>query len=161
MADGRTLPWGGCVNARDLGGLGSIKPGAVVRMEASSYLSEAGWAATWEYGVRTPSIYAIREVHAELCAETGEDRDRAGAAGPGRHTVLRTLATDRSPGLTAVLPGDAGPEPMIAAVRAIANAAPGCVAFHCAGVRTGPDFSPSYCSRWPEPHRRRSSSTIC
>ena len=30
----RDLLWDGCVNARDLGGLGEIRPGAVVRMEA-------------------------------------------------------------------------------------------------------------------------------
>lgn len=51
--DDRELLWDGCVNARDLGGLGQIKPGAVVRMEAPRRLTEAGWAAAWAYGVRT------------------------------------------------------------------------------------------------------------
>ncbi|HEY1700925.1 MAG TPA: tyrosine-protein phosphatase [Trebonia sp.] len=49
----RELPWDGCVNARDLGGLGQVRPGAVVRMEAPRGLTGAGWAAAWEYGVRT------------------------------------------------------------------------------------------------------------
>jgi len=43
--NGRELSWDGCVNVRDLGGLGQIRPGAVVRMEAPKRLSEAGWAA--------------------------------------------------------------------------------------------------------------------
>jgi hypothetical protein len=41
----KELSWDGCVNARDLGGLGRIRPGAVVRMEAPIRLTEAGWAA--------------------------------------------------------------------------------------------------------------------
>jgi hypothetical protein len=49
----RELSWNGCVNARDLGGLGKIRPGAVVRMEAPRRLTEAGWAAAWAHGVRT------------------------------------------------------------------------------------------------------------
>lgn len=53
LTSGRELSWDGCVNVRDLGGLGHIRPGAVVRMEAPTRLSEAGWAALWAYGVRT------------------------------------------------------------------------------------------------------------
>jgi len=51
--NGRELSWDGCVNVRDLGGLGQVRPGAVVRMEAPTRSSEAGWAAAWGYGVRT------------------------------------------------------------------------------------------------------------
>ncbi len=46
--DGRELSWDGCVNVRDLGGLGRIRRGAVVRLEAPARLSDAGWAAAWE-----------------------------------------------------------------------------------------------------------------
>lgn len=53
MTDARELSWDGCVNARDLGGLGQVSLGAVVRMEAPTRLSAAGWAAAWAYGVRT------------------------------------------------------------------------------------------------------------
>jgi hypothetical protein len=49
----RELSWDGCVNVRDLGGLGQVRPGAVVRMEQPRRLTEAGWAAAWAYGVRT------------------------------------------------------------------------------------------------------------
>jgi protein-tyrosine phosphatase len=51
--NGRELSWDGCVNVRGLGGLGQIRPAALVRMEAPRRLSEAGWAAVWAYGVRT------------------------------------------------------------------------------------------------------------
>jgi protein-tyrosine phosphatase len=51
--NGRELSWDGCVNARDLGGLGQVRPGAEVRMEQPRRLTEAGWAAVWAYGVRT------------------------------------------------------------------------------------------------------------
>lgn len=37
----------------ELSGLGQVRPGAVVRMEAPRRLSEAGWAAAWAHGVRT------------------------------------------------------------------------------------------------------------
>ncbi|WP_222850255.1 tyrosine-protein phosphatase [Allosaccharopolyspora coralli] len=63
----RELVWDGCVNVRDLGGLGQVKPGSVVRMEAPNHLSESGWAAAWAYGVRT--VVDLR--HADEC---GQDR---------------------------------------------------------------------------------------
>src|SRR5689334_8521216 len=63
MTGERDLFWDGCVNVRDLGGLGRIRHGAVVRMEAPTRLSAAGWAAAWDHGVRT--IVDLR--HAEEC----------------------------------------------------------------------------------------------
>lgn len=65
VTGGRELSWDGCVNVRDLGGLGRIAPGAVVRMEEPTRLSEAGWAAAWAYGVRT--FVDLR--HADECAQ--------------------------------------------------------------------------------------------
>ena len=47
----RELSWDGSVNARDLGGLGRVRPGAVVRMEQPRRLTETGWAAVWDYGL--------------------------------------------------------------------------------------------------------------
>jgi len=52
-AGSRELSWDGCVNARDLGGLGRARPGTLVRMEAPARLTAAGWAAAWAYEVRT------------------------------------------------------------------------------------------------------------
>jgi protein-tyrosine phosphatase len=50
---GGELSWEGCVNVRDLGGLGRIRLGAAIRREAPRRLSAAGWAAAWAHGVRT------------------------------------------------------------------------------------------------------------
>jgi protein-tyrosine phosphatase len=53
----RTLRWEGCCNIRDLGGLpledgGETRFGVVVRADDVSLLSESGWSAAAEYGVR-------------------------------------------------------------------------------------------------------------
>jgi len=140
--NGRELSWDGCVNVRDLGGLGQIRPGAVVRMEAPRRLSEAGWAAAWAYGVRT--VVDLRDA---------DEREPDGAPRPAG---IATVHVPQDPvgtpfyehwkkidNLSSPLYFPAmlaeHPEPVVAAVRAIANAAPGCVVFHCAGGkdRTG------------------------
>jgi hypothetical protein len=138
----RELAWDGCVNARDLGGLGQVRPGAVVRMEAPTRLSEAGWTAAWAYGVRT--IVDLR------------DADEGGPDHVPRPTGIATVQVPLDPvgtpfyehwtkidDLASPLYYPAmlleHPEQVITAVRAIATAAPGCVVFHCAGGkdRTG------------------------
>ena len=141
-ADGRELSWDGCVNVRDLGGLGQVRPGAVVRMEAPGRLSEAGWASAWAYGVRT--IVDLR--HAE---ERKPDRaprpvgittvrvplDPVGTPFYEHWAKIDNLGSPLYfPAMLAEHPG-----PVVTAVRAIASAAPGCVVFHCAGGkdRTG------------------------
>jgi protein-tyrosine phosphatase len=142
--NGRELSWDGCVNVRDLGGLGQIRPGAVVRMEQPKRLTEAGWAAAWAYGVRT--VVDLRGDE-----ERAADPDRA-----PRTDGITTVHVWQDPvgtpfyeywseldGLASPLYFPAMlaeyPQRVVAAVRAIANAAPGCVVFHCAGGkdRTG------------------------
>jgi protein tyrosine/serine phosphatase len=49
----RHLTWDGCVNVRDLGGLGRIRYGALVRADALQNLSAEGWRALEHHGVRT------------------------------------------------------------------------------------------------------------
>ena len=54
----RNLSWDGCVNVRDLGGHrtedgGETRFGAIVRAESVRQLSDEGWAAAVEYGIRT------------------------------------------------------------------------------------------------------------
>ncbi|HEY6032238.1 MAG TPA: tyrosine-protein phosphatase, partial [Gaiellaceae bacterium] len=54
----RALAWDGCVNVRDLGGLptedgGVTLRGAVVRSDNARRLSDAGWQALLDHGVRT------------------------------------------------------------------------------------------------------------
>jgi protein-tyrosine phosphatase len=138
----RELSWEGCVNVRDLGGLGQIKPGALVRMESPTRLTEAGWAEAWAHGVRTivdlrdarervadraPRPAGITTVHVPL--------DPVGTPFYERWKTIDNLSSPLY--FPAVLAQH--PESVIAAVRAIAGAAPGCVVFHCAGGkdRTG------------------------
>jgi protein-tyrosine phosphatase len=54
----RELAWDGCLNVRDLGGHptvdgGETAYGAVIRADSIRQLSEAGWRALVDYGVRT------------------------------------------------------------------------------------------------------------
>nr|WP_285486371.1 tyrosine-protein phosphatase [Amycolatopsis taiwanensis] len=138
----RDLWWDGCVNVRDLGGLGLVRPGAVVRMEEPTRLSEAGWAAAWAYGVRT--VVDLR--HADECVRDHAPRP-AGITtvrvplepvGTPFYEHWKQIDNLASPLCFPAMLAE-HPEPVVAAVRAIANAAPGCVVFHCAGGkdRTG------------------------
>ena len=49
----RHLDWDGCRNVRDLGGLGRIRRGALVRADALQQLTAGGWSALEAHGVRT------------------------------------------------------------------------------------------------------------
>lgn len=58
MTRDRVLVWDGCVNVRDLGGLpledgGETRFGVVVRADSIRGLTERGWQALLEYGVRS------------------------------------------------------------------------------------------------------------
>lgn len=142
VTDGRDLSWDGCVNARDLGGLGEVRPGAVVRMEAPTRLTAAGWAAAWAYGVRTVvdlrdggERVADRAPRPPGIATVAVPQDPVGTPFYERWKEIDNLASPLYfPALLAE-----HPEPVVTAVRAIATAAPGCVVFHCAGGkdRTG------------------------
>jgi len=67
----RTLLWDGCVNVRDLGGHptedgGETRVGAIVRADSVRQLSEEGWDALVDYGIRT--VVDLR-LHSELEAD--------------------------------------------------------------------------------------------
>jgi protein-tyrosine phosphatase len=139
---GRELSWDGCVNVRDLGGLGRVRPGAVVRMEAPTLLTEAGWAAAWAHGVRT--VIDLRDP-----GEGEPDRTPRPAGITAVHVPLDPVGTalyehwkgidnTATPLFFAAMLAEQ-PQPVIRAMRAIARAEPGCVVFHCAGGkdRTG------------------------
>src|SRR4051812_43987616 len=111
-------------------------------MEAPTRLSAAGWAAAWAYGVRT--VVDLRD------PDEGRPDHTPRPAGIATVRVpLDPVGTPfyehwmRIDGLGSPLCYPAmlveHPERIVAAVRAIANAAPGCVVFHCAGGkdRTG------------------------
>jgi protein-tyrosine phosphatase len=55
---GRELSWDGCLNVRDLGGHqttdgGETRYGEIVRADSIRQLTDAGWQALVEYGIRT------------------------------------------------------------------------------------------------------------
>jgi protein-tyrosine phosphatase len=138
----RELSWDGCVNVRDLGGLGQVRPGAVVRMEAPRRLSEAGWAAAWAHGVRT--VVDLRDAseyepdHAPRPAGISTVQVPLDPVGTPFYEHWAKVDSLASPLYFPAMLAE-HPERVIAAVRAIADAAPGCVVFHCAGGkdRTG------------------------
>jgi protein-tyrosine phosphatase len=142
VTGGRELSWDGCVNARDLGGLGWIAPRAVVRMEAPTRLTATGWAAAWAYGVRT--VVDLREPdegepdHAPRPAGVTTVRAPLDPVGTPFHEHWTSIDNLASPLYFPAMLRE-HPERVITAVRAIADAPPGCVVFHCAGGkdRTG------------------------
>lgn len=140
----RHLTWEGCFNVRDLGGLPTsggrvTRRGALIRADALDKLTEAGWLALWEYGVRT--VVDLRnhdELHADpsprppgvttihLPLDGIEDREfwDVWQNGPQFGTPLYY-----EPHLTRF------PQRSAAVVAAVARAPAGGVAYHCAGGR--------------------------
>ena len=142
--DGRHLDWDGCFNVRDLGGLRTadgraVRRGALVRADALERLTDAGWRALVAHGVRT--VVDLRNAD-----EIGADA----ASRPAAVTTLR-LPLDRiedrefwdrwSDGPVFGTPLyyrphlDRFPGSSASVIAAMARAAPGGIAFHCAGGR--------------------------
>lgn len=125
-------------NVRDLGGAHpSVRPGAFVRGDHVCYLREAGWDVLRAHGVRTV---------VDLRSESDKDRDR-----PFPDDLLRVAVDLDGPDDTWWAPWRSGPqfgsplyyrphveafpERLAAALRAIAEAPPGGVLFHCMAGR--------------------------
>ena len=152
----RDLVWDGCLNVRELGGLparegGETRFGAVVRADSVRQLSDEGWQALVDHGIRTvidlrgeyeraedPPAEVPVEVVQVPFLEAGEaeweaigkELDAAVAAAPDVATATRDvylifLERFRSN--------------VAAAVRAVANAPDGGIVIHCVGGkdRTG------------------------
>jgi protein-tyrosine phosphatase len=152
----RDLVWDGCLNVRELGGLptrdgGETRFGAVVRADSVRQLSDDGWRALVDHGIRTvidlrgdyeraedpPAEVPVEVVHVPFLeageAEwegIGKELDAAVAAAPDvaaatRDVYLIFLERFRAN--------------VAAAVRAVANAPEGGIVIHCAGGkdRTG------------------------
>lgn len=112
-------------------------------MEAPTRLTAAGWASAWDYGVRT--MVDLRAEDEDLPDETARPAGITTVRVPldpepgtpffDHWTPIDNMATPLYlPGLLAEYP-----DRVIAAVRAVAIAAPGCVVVHCSGGkdRTG------------------------
>jgi len=152
----RDLAWDGCLNVRELGGLptrdgGETRLGAVVRADSVRQLSEEGWQALVDHGIRTvvdlrgeheladdpPAHVSVRVVHVPFMEaneaewkEIEDELEAAVAAAPDVETATRDVYLvflERFRSNAA------------AGVRAVANAPAGGVVIHCVGGkdRTG------------------------
>jgi protein-tyrosine phosphatase len=139
-----TVLWEGAVNARDLGGTGNlVQPGRIYRMGRHEWVSEVGWDAAWEDGVRTvidlrnPFELGRREVDPPV----SEEHLR-------RFTFVNLPTEDRSDAEFVALSGpylstpeyyrdnlERWPEKFTAIARAFLSARPGGVVVHCAAGR--------------------------
>jgi len=151
MVRSRQLLWDGCRNIRDLGGLpttdgGETRFGVVVRADNVTLLSEEGWQALADYGVRRivdlrhaeeldedgPHQAGIDVVHAPTVADSTVfaevDKLLAGITDPASWRRANYLEILRR---AAANFGNA--------VSAVANSSDGAVLIHCAGGvdRTG------------------------
>jgi protein tyrosine/serine phosphatase len=152
----RDLIWDGCLNVRDLGGLatadgGETRFGAVVRADSVSLLSDEGWRALVEYGVRTvvdlrgdhereddpPADLPVEVLHVPFMeASEAEWEEIAGELEAATAVAPDDATATREAYLIFLERFQAN---VAAAVRAVANAPEGGVVIHCVGGkdRTG------------------------
>jgi protein tyrosine/serine phosphatase len=152
----RELLWDGCINVRDLGGHptrdgGETRYGSIVRADSVRLLTEAGWAALVDYGIRTvldlradhereedpPADVAVDVVHVPFMEasdseweEIGPEIEAASAAAPDVATSTRDVY---------LIFLERFKTNIAAAIRAVANAREGGIVVHCVGGkdRTG------------------------
>jgi protein-tyrosine phosphatase len=152
----RDLVWDGCLNVRELGGLPTAegeetRRGSIVRADSVHQLSEAGWRALVDHGVRTvidlrgdhereedpPAELPVEVVHVPFMVaseadweEIAEEIEAASAAAPDVPTSTRDVY---------LIFLERFKDNVAAAVRAVAHAPQGGVVIHCVGGkdRTG------------------------
>lgn len=152
MPRSRDLDWDGLLNARDLGGHqteegGETRWGSVVRADSVRQLTEAGWQAVVDYGVRTivdlrsdeelaedpPAELPVEAVHVSFFdsrPEVFEEVEAASAAAADHAEATRAVY---------LIFLEHFRTNVAAAIRAVANAPEGAVVVHCHGGkdRTG------------------------
>jgi protein-tyrosine phosphatase len=143
MASNRVLLWDGCNNVRDLGGLNTsagykTRWGAVVRSDHPAKLTTNGWSQLYAHGIRT--IISLRThglVETDYLDTTSRLADITNIAiAIEDFTDSEFIKQWVDTGLwsTPLYYSDAlkrWPERHIAVIRAIAQAQPGGVLFHC------------------------------
>jgi protein-tyrosine phosphatase len=147
----RDLLWDGCVNVRDLGGHpledgGETRFGAVVRADSVRGLSDQGWKALVDYGVRRivdlrwheelaedpPRELPVDAVHVPLLGDRNETREIdaliEGVRDPAARRATFYLECLRR-----------YPHNFAGAIEAVGQAPKGAIVVHCAGGvdRTG------------------------
>ena len=156
MPPSRDLTWDGCLNVRELGGLptaggGETRTGSIVRADSVHQLSEAGWQALVDHGIRTvidlrgdhereddpPAELPVDVVHVPFMEaseaeweEIAEEIEAASAAAPDVATSTRDVYLIFLEHFQANV---------ARAVKAVADASPGGIVIHCVGGkdRTG------------------------
>ncbi|MFF5704939.1 tyrosine-protein phosphatase [Streptomyces sp. NPDC012794] len=132
---GRFVEWEGCFNARDLGGLGALRPGTLVRSDSLDGLTARGWTTLARHGVRT--VIDLRN--------DGEAEPDHAPRPPGLTTLRISLDGIEHRDFWDVWWGTPGfgtpayfrpflerfPDRVASVARAVATAPPGGVAFHC------------------------------
>ena len=152
----RDLVWDGCLNVRDLGGLPTrdgreTRPGAVVRADSVRQLSDEGWQALVDHGVRTvidlrgdheraedpPAELPVDVVHVPFMEADEAELDKIGLKLEAAAEAAPDVATGTRDVYLVFL--EHFRPNVAAAVRAVADAPEGAVVVHCAGGkdRTG------------------------
>jgi len=143
MTLNRLLNWDGCNNVRDLGGLNTstgykTRWGAVVRSDHPAKLTADGWSALYEHGVRT--IISLRthglveEDYLDTTPRLADITTLEVAIEDFTDAKFIKQWVDTDLWCTPLYYRDAlkrWPERHVAAIRAIAQAQPGGVLFHC------------------------------
>lgn len=140
MAVERDLRWEGCFNVRDLGGLatrhgGKTRRGSIVRADDLARLTDNGWAALVEHGIRT--VIDLRnddEVGADAAARPENvDTVRIALDDVEDRRFWEYVRTNDLDGSPLYFPPflERKSHRCVAAVKAIAHARPGGVVFHC------------------------------
>jgi protein-tyrosine phosphatase len=153
----RDLVWDGCLNVRELGGLptgdgGETRRGSIVRADSVSQLSEAGWRALVDHGIRTvidlrgdhereedpPAELPVEVVHVPFMeaseAEWEEIADEIEAAAAAAAPDIATSTRD-----VYLIFLERFKDNVAASIRAVADAPEGGLVIHCVGGkdRTG------------------------
>ncbi len=152
----RDLVWDGCLNVRDLGGHptrdgGETRFGSVVRSDSVSQLSEEGWAALVEHGVRTvvdlrgdhereddpPAELPVDIVHVPFMEASDRDWEEIAAEIESAAAAAPDVATSTRDVYLIML--EYFKHNVAGSVRAVARAPEGGVVIHCVGGkdRTG------------------------
>ena len=137
----RQLSWEGCYNARDLGGLATADGGetrwsAVIRSDILGRLTETGWQALLDYGVRTViDLRGPQEVEKHPYNLGGGTAEKLTYLHlPLEHYyphVGQMIVAAKTRGEVYCIILDYYPDLVAAVLRTIGNAEPGGVVIHC------------------------------
>jgi protein-tyrosine phosphatase len=152
----RELVWEGCLNVRDLGGHrtadgGKTRYGAVVRADSVRRLTEVGWRAAVDYGVRTvidlradeeleadpPGDLPVEVLHVPFMEDNADAFAEVEAVARAAAESAEDVAARTRDVYLIFL--EHFKHNVVAALRAVARAPEGVVVVHCAGGkdRTG------------------------